>query len=60
MERQKVIGFAISFFYSTFVRNEISDRRNTAIIRYLQARVRHWENIVSKIWAKSLSNIILI
>ena len=41
MERQKEIGFAISFLLVNFFRNEISDRRNTAIIRYLQARIRH-------------------
>ena len=46
MERQKVIGFAISFFLVNFVRHEISDRRNTAVIRSLQARIRHWEKIV--------------
>ena len=47
MERQKVISFAISFFYSILLEMKSqTDRRNTTIIRYLQARIRHWENIV--------------
>ena len=45
IERQKEIGFVISFLLVNFFRNEISDRRNTAIIRYLQARRRHSEKI---------------
>ena len=46
MERQKEISFAISFLLVNFVKNEISDRRNTPIIRYLQARIRYSEQIL--------------
>ena len=46
MERQKEISFAISFLLVNFAKNEISDRRNTPIIRYLQARIRYSEQIL--------------
>ena len=44
MEKQKEITFAINFILVNFVKNEISDQRNTAIC-------------VSKLWEKLLKNV---